>query len=1295
MPQKLTSIIKDEVIDRQNVAWDVVIEVRRFDQSVISGLRSYLVSYSFNLNRDFASSTARLTFQNPEGIFSPDHPNPILRKGFVVRITEVYPADPSVQFDRFFGIIRQINPTKSAKGNEVEVFCYDALIKLQDTDIEKTFESAEKLFVEDEVLSANPLPAPVDFEAQVFDGTYSGWAQSPPPLLQIRSIGSAEVRTSVIDGMEIQYKTGQVILNAPINIEELEVKASYWAYTSGLYAEDIIESILLEPNSFGAVLFSPADLISTLSTEEGLAEDTLLPIPFPLNMTTTIEKKVTPTDTEIFIRRREGWKFTPNHSGILGSETLGDDVIQWTGKQDVVIANVLLTKLTGVTGLTRSYSKGARASVFYNGNAQTTQAWRTTYTHLTSVVAAADFQIPGGSFASFDPRFGILLLNSPIATSAEVLLNKDYTFKTLQATGIEIPYLRLSRDKYQNRYDAIKNEILNLLPPNYVLFSRGSSKIWGLFLNQKPDGNEDYELKLNTRLQYIQDQEVYTRVSLRGQNNTPHNIMLDESTKILGVNETGLTFSGYAIDQELFLANPEELRPNGSYLAFTPFTDIRSRTNLPDSDIYPSWREGDQLFVPVVKINGASIGSQTLQVAQRPVSVDGTKVRFDHNTLLPPDGSAENSLVLFDQSGVPLDDFFSPNVTTHLTADIHPNDTVIYTEGVGGFPSSGTAFIGMDEIQYTARVGNNLQGVTGIDQTQLAGATVTLYHPLLFPRSETVNEDQSSFTLFDRKGKDRGRVYREGDHAIWESRYPESFTKLIRSASYTIVTAVSIQNNQPAFVVSGKKFLVNRNLLTTRLVSADDVVHVIEDADLNTTYAYSERLAVDNVVTATFKYRTLLGRFDSPLALRDGDPRTEAQLAWVHQTPLKGQTIFIVDFGSLKKIQAIDIIAGRYFPFKAIDSQMALDCQFKLTMKASKSAGAATLIANATTFSTNAILSETVNVKAGQLAGFPTSGTGYIGSDAFQYTGIQRKVSVILFTGNPSRPLTLGTIVDRFTGVTGLSEDHFVVNNAYELITSEPLSEVSAGTSNFSLKSGDNVSFESEQLGEDFECRLLAFVVESVEKVEISKGTLAYPISIASLNVYADILYEAKATLTPTTRLTASVLPLGASLFVESTVLFPAQGTGYIGLDRFTYTGKTPTSFTGVQGIDEAHPVTSFITQENIWDENSPTIGDPNGLLSEFGDRVYKDRQVQKDVVDPKYLKLRAKQMLAEFYKNHHKVRIDNVFAPYTYLGQTMRLVDPYWIQLTTEWFTIERNYFIEAISCNNGKYSLDVSFYP
>ena len=301
-----------------------------------------------------------------------------------------------------------------------------------------------------------------------------------------------------------------------------------------------------------------------------------------------------------------------------------DVEFQYNGKSDVTIGGIEMTKLLNVTGThSNTILRGEALSIFYDiGESKKTRVWRTSYNNITDTVSSTDFLITGASFEAFDTHTGLLLLDTQLLPSANVVLNKNYNFLTIQATGIEIPYLRISKRVHSNRLEAIKRELLPLLPPNYVLFSRGTRQIWGMLLNQKPEDKQDFELKLNKQIQYVTDQEVFSRVFLRGRNNNPHNIMLDESTKLLGMNEFGLTFNSFATDQ------PIRVPEHGNYSRdYYPFSIYRMKDQryswLTDKMlIYSSWVEDGRLQVPVVKIDSVPIGSEIQRKSRVPIALD-------------------------------------------------------------------------------------------------------------------------------------------------------------------------------------------------------------------------------------------------------------------------------------------------------------------------------------------------------------------------------------------------------------------------------------------------------------------------------------------------------------------------------------------------------------------------------------------------------------------------------------------------------------------------------------------------
>jgi|GEM_PF-4391541 len=1233
----LDSSITD-LITQKNIAKGVTVTIWDWNGVLVNSslFSDKLISYSFQLSQKFTASTATLTFLNENGLFSPDNSASPIKRGYVVKIQEFFSnqVGGATPFNRFYGTITQLNPTKNSQGNTIEVTCYDPLLRLQETDIEKVFESADKEFIENDVLSENPLPEPRERFSQVFDGDYAAWATLPPPTISITVKGSSEVAQARTDGFEINYKSGQVILNQVLNIDDFDVKATYYHYQRGLQAEDIIKSILLEPDSFGGVLFTSSDVQSTLLEETGASTDPLSPVVTPVNFTSFLSVKKSPTDLVLYVPRYDSWKFITSHTLKIGEVELS-----WNGKQDVVVSGVQLTKLLNVTGIhTDTLIRGQTISVFYDPiEDQKTRIWRTSFNNISSTISLSDFNMGGGpTAATFDARSGTLILNTPVLPSTAIVLNKNYTFSTLQATGIEIPYLRLSRAEHPNRLEAIKREILPLLPPNYCIFTKGTSRVWGSFLYQK--SAEDFQLKLNKQLQYIADQDVFTRVYLKGQNDNPHNVMLDDSTRFLGINEYDLSFNAFATDQPLRV--PEEGEYSRSYYPFSIYLmkDQRYSWVTDQMMIYPNWLENGVLKTPSIKIDGVPIGHEKIRKSRIPL-VMREETRQEKNKIG----------VLFGEI-----DFFGTHQTSAGFTLRIPHRAILPPVDVD------------TSIVFYDRDGRVVE---------------FLNSPLVIMKSDTTNMDVHSFDLlqinaFSPNGRKIGRLYQgEDDSYISDMPFSQSFLSTFGFISYSVMLPESI-NGKPSWYLSGGHFWIHRDLLAYQvfgnMAEIPDGVDYIKagySSDGSGTF-----IAMYSQVTSSFRYRSILAKFDEPNSLKDGDVNTQAQLAFFNQTAISGQSAFIVDFGRKVKVQAMDLIAGKFYPYKRFDKGFALDCNFALTLQSSNSVSTAVLVDSVGPTSTF--------MRVRSTAGFPNSGTAFIGDDSFTYTS-KNDYTFFGLSGLTEQHQVAGIYVqDPATGAT-----HYEMR--CELILSERFANISQEASGISLKSGDTVTLDKQQLGETLECRMIRVVVDHVDPVEYARRVFAYPVALASFNVYEDIEFESNAKLTPTTSLTVGFSTPPNVLHVADTSLFPTSGTAYLGTQRFLYTGKTSTTFTGVTGLTQGHFVGAYITQQNVWDDISTFVRDPRNLLKEMGDKVFKETDTDRKVTTQEKLNKRAKDLLAEFYKNHTKVRVENVFAPYVQVGQTVRIQDSYGT------FEIDRNYFVESITSNNGNYSLELAYYP
>ena len=165
-----------------------------------------------------------------------------------------------------------------------------------------------------------------------------------------------------------------------------------------------------------------------------------------------------------------------------------------------------------------------------------TKKWWLAFSNILDTLTEEDFSIPvgGGSIIEINEESGCIILENEISSSSNVICTKDYTFNTLQYTGIDIPFIRLSHMEIANRFDAI-NKVKEYIAPNYVLMTLGDNKLWGRYLSQKayinsdPKKGADYKLDLIGSISYNLDEDIYTHVKVFGKSNNPHNIMQEPS----------------------------------------------------------------------------------------------------------------------------------------------------------------------------------------------------------------------------------------------------------------------------------------------------------------------------------------------------------------------------------------------------------------------------------------------------------------------------------------------------------------------------------------------------------------------------------------------------------------------------------------------------------------------------------------------------------------------------------------------------------------------------------------------
>jgi len=539
MAKTLTPTIQNQ-LTYKDVKIKFVLLINNVDYS------SSLMNWSIRCSQEFGSAQASFTLNNAEGVFGEEGENK-LQVGDVVQFSEYFSGDPT-EFKKFYGTISQRSINKTAADRTISLVCLDYIATLQYLDIDLDIE-ADKILVENETLLPNYLPSPNESLAQLFDFANNSLAQRPDPIIIIRNQNN-DIEDPQYDGFEIYHENGQLKLGYPINAlyNYSVVAAKYYFYVQGLYAEDIIEQILTLPDGYGSYLFGESSaqdvidnhLIDTYSNVEGSITDTMTPnyTESEIVVYTELDGDIVAGTTSIDVGDATGLPTS-------GTGTVAGDVFTWSSKAGNTLNGIPASgnyalkahKDTSLVTYTNTYDKG--------------QVWYLKYSNVQTDLVAGNFTIPGATFTYFDKRYGRIILDTAIASSSTVTCDTDYSFKTLQASGIEINQISFRTREVENRFDALK-KLKGYLAPNYMILTRGDNKIWSLYLSQRT--HEDYTLQLETSISYLEDEDLYTRVMMFGKNKNPTNLMFGDGISFIG---TGETYKATASDSDIVISREE------------------------------------------------------------------------------------------------------------------------------------------------------------------------------------------------------------------------------------------------------------------------------------------------------------------------------------------------------------------------------------------------------------------------------------------------------------------------------------------------------------------------------------------------------------------------------------------------------------------------------------------------------------------------------------------------------------------------------------------------------------------
>lgn len=533
---------------------------------------SYLINWNIEYSVEFGSASATFTLNNNEGIFGESGANKI-NVGDVVDFDEKFGGDTET-YHKFYGIVNQRSIVKNSTSRTITLVCLDYISSLQHWDIDYEAE-ATKVKVENEVLEPVYLTAPNDTLATLFNFSRNALAQDPKPVLMIKNKNTA-AEDPAYDGFTIDYENGQLKLGFPLNAKDnYDLTAiSYYYYPIGLYAEDVLEELLTQPDGYGNYLFgetSATDVITnhltdTFQNANGSSEDYLLPnyTSSEIDLYFEVSEDIREGATSIVIESTTGLPES-------GEASINGDTFTWSSKGSDGIT------LEGIPS-TGSYALSEHKSGDYVKYTETYVAgrvWYLTYSNIVTNMTSTDFTIPGGSFKYLDKRNGRIILESAISTSATVK-SINYSFKTLQATGIELNKITFRSRELENRFEAIK-KLKKYLAPNYIIRTVGDNKIWASYLTQKD--TEDYTLQVSTGVNFMEDEDLYTRVIFYGKNNNPTNLMFEDGIDFVA---SGGSYIARAVAAELV-----PLREEDNYYVYGPY--IGGGTDKDGNQLITKW----------------------------------------------------------------------------------------------------------------------------------------------------------------------------------------------------------------------------------------------------------------------------------------------------------------------------------------------------------------------------------------------------------------------------------------------------------------------------------------------------------------------------------------------------------------------------------------------------------------------------------------------------------------------------------------------------------------------------------
>jgi len=1073
-----------------------------------------VISYDYRFDRNFGASNITVTLLNEDGKYSPGQPEEI-PFGATVELEEgLYTVGGHEDFNKFYGIVRQIRPSLRSGQNIVVITAFDYIIKLEDWEIEKEFE-ANKVAVSNEVLDPVLLPQPN--MAQIFDANHNDWAEHPMPIIKIFNKTDLIVEP-MWQGFEISYEEGQIVLGTPLNVANFEIRCSYHYYPAGKFVEDIIEEIITIPDGYGNSFSSTTYLRESFTSFTGLSTDIM----------------------------------TPNYA----EETIG-----------------------GTT-----YAAG--------------RLWYLSYNNLTTTLSSGNFTVPGASIQAIDKRYGRIRLNHSISLTAVVTCNVNYTFKTIQATGIEVPYINFTSRKTKNRFEALR-QIRELVAPNYLIRTIGTKKIWATYINQKY--NPDYELKLPTAMSYAEDQDIYTRVKVFGKNLNPTNLMLGRSVHFEDLRED---YTGYAYQQELtYLKGWGDWEIDPGAVEIQEMVGVWGDKIGPDyhqwslsrlvevNDNPPVWYPSDNLHYKFSEPPSWGGGCHP----DWPVEYDGSGGHYvvpDSFHSEEATGSARTPM--YDVHGLPrwigieFDVLFRKHDWNHTSRP--PRQVRIgmkeYTSALSESSSTYSEFIVWPKAGETSVHWNEPINMSGVsrkmkDNTYFVRFWITIEQGWSFFTTRPFPYACFTFSVLTEAFVDSVRIVTFEKHDDGDTNSEDDWVEYkvfpalaeqklrILTDPYPIVylNGVKIGAGNPVPILSSQ-VLINR-IISYPSVERQHFKYVIIFSHSGISRHHNIKLykadgslwkivAPYSIDSQHIKYEEGKWELDTGIMNEDIEQLSTAAY-YVGYSSNKvdfdfNAGIFKVHKSLLNRQQRTDIVSASF----AYETMMPLPQDIGLLSDAR--------------WTTQCQL---------EFFGQPLKGLPLFTVDLAS----QQRIDAIDLTSGFYKPgLGLNTEEMR----------RFDVSNWFTLeysLNGTDFYPVCEKANNFHLGGGESVSFEEGDLPELFEARYFRLILEESNKIDFEEGR--WCVAICEFAIYKNLILKGEARLIPTH-----------------------------------------------SGEDETH------------------IYDSQGMLDTVGDKLYKVATVNPILSTQARIDRRVGRFLTEFQKEHTKATVDVMYAPHIELGQTVKVID-------------------------------------